>query len=271
MPRCSILAIGNEVLNGEIRDLNLYTLGRNLTHLGFTVTNAVIAPDLPESIARGLAFLLTQEPDVIICCGGLGPTGDDLTLSAIAEALDRPLVDHRRARELVETHYDQLMAHGYLHQRGPEAARAKMARLPDDAEPLPNPIGTAPGVRLTADRTLIYVLPGVPAELNAIFKATIVPELRERFEIGGFAERVIRVHVDDEADVAAPLEEARRRHPDVYLKSLAQPFPSAGQEGLRIIATTHAATVAAATASADAAIADLRLMLDQAGLRTSQE
>jgi len=239
MPRCSILAIGNEVLNGEIRDLNLYTLGRNLTHLGFTVTNAVIAPDLPESIARGLAFLLTQEPDVIICCGGLGPTGDDLTLSAIAEALDRPLVDHRRARELVETHYDQLMAHGYLHQRGPEAARAKMARLPDDAEP--------------------------------IFKATIVPELRERFEIGGFAERVIRVHVDDEADVAAPLEEARRRHPDVYLKSLAQPFPSAGQEGLRIIATTHAATVAAATASADAAIADLRLMLDQAGLRTSQE
>jgi len=271
MPRCSILAIGNEVLNGEIRDLNLYSLGGNLTHLGFDVINAVIAPDIPESIARGLAFLLAQDPDVLVCCGGLGPTGDDLTLSAIAGALSRPLVHHPRARELVETHYDQLLERGYLQQRGPEAARAKMARLPEDSEPLPNPIGTAPGVRLTTGKTLIYVLPGVPAELNAIFSATIVPELHERFRIGGFAEQAIRVHVDDEADVAIPLEQARQRHPDVYLKSLAQPFPSAGQEGLRIIATTHAATVAAATATADAAIADLRHMLEQAGLRTSQE
>jgi hypothetical protein len=81
----------------------------------------------------------------------------------------------------------------------------------------------------------------------------------------------MRVHVDDEADIAIPLEEARQRHPSVYLKSLARPFPSAGQEGLRIIATTHAATVAAATATADAAMADLRHMLEQAGLRTSQE
>ena len=260
MPRCSILAIGNEVLNGEIRDLNLYTLGRGLTH-----------PDTPESIARGLAFLLAQEPDVVVCCGGLGPTGDDLTLSAIAEALDRPLVDDPRARELVEAHYDQLLERGYLQQRGPEAARAKMARLPEDSEPLPNPIGTAPGVRMTTGKTVMYVLPGVPAELNAIFSATIVLELHERFRIGGFAERAIRVHVDDEADVAVPLEEARQRHPNVYLKSLARPFPSAGQEGLRIIATTHAATAAAATATADAAIADLRNTLEQAGLRTNQE
>lgn len=271
MPLCSILAIGNEVLNGEIRDLNLYTLGRDLTHLGFTVTNAVVTPDVPESIARGLAFLLNPQPDVIVCCGGLGPTGDDLTLSALAGALERPLITHPGARELVETQYDHLLECGYLQQRGPEAARIKMAQLPKGSSPLPNPIGTAPGVRLTVGKTVIYVLPGVPAELNAIFNTAIVPELTERFQVGGFAERAIRAHVDDEADVAVPLEAVRRRHPEVYLKSLAQPFPSASREGLRIIATAHAATISAATKAANAAIVDLQQMLAHAGLRTSQE
>lgn len=269
MPQANLLAVGNELLSGEIRDLNLYTLSRRLTRMGFKVLGAVVARDTTQSISDSLAFLLAQGPDVLICTGGLGPTEDDLTLAALAAALDRPLILDPEARRLVEIHYEQLLAQGYLEHRGPEAARAKMARIPQGATPLPNPMGTAPGIRLEHEATRIYVLPGVPKELDAIFEETLVPELRSAFDLGGWAEKSLRVHVDDEALVASPLEEVRGRHPDVYLKSLAQPFPSAGREGLRIIAAAQASDVERAQDAVRVALADLRRTLEEAGLRVS--
>lgn len=269
MPRCGLLAIGNELLNGEIRDLNLYALSRRLTHLGFSVARAVISPDLPQSIIDSLGFLLDLDLDVLICCGGLGPTEDDLTLSAISRALDRPLGERPEAREMVEHQYDHLMAKGYLHQRGPDAARRKMATLPQGAEPLPNPIGTAPGVALTVGKAHLFVLPGVPAEMEAIFDEAVAPRLHGFYQLDSFIEDSLRVYVDDEADVAGPLRDVHHRHPDVYLKSLAQPFPAAGREGLRIIATAQAADVHDAEAAVTAALRDLRDTLEEAGLHVS--
>jgi nicotinamide-nucleotide amidase len=271
VPTCSLLAIGNELLNGEIRDLNLFTLSRSLTRLGFHVSQAVLARDDPTSIAHSLTYLLAAAPDLLICCGGLGPTEDDLTLHALAEALGRNLCLHPKARQMVEAQYAQLMSAGYLEQRGPEDAREKMARLPDGAWPLPNPVGTAPGVCLQVGSTLIYVLPGVPAELNAIFETTIVPELRAHFTLGYWAQAALRVYVDDEAEVAAPLRRASAAHPDVYLKSLAQPFPAAGREGLRIIASVNGPTEPFARKAVADALGDLGLALEAVGLRFSRE
>ena len=267
MPTCDLLAIGNELLNGEIRDLNLYTLSQRLTRLGFHVGQAVITRDTPASIVGSLTYLLAGAPDVLICSGGLGPTEDDLTLQALARYLGRDLVPSAEARLLVEAQYGQLMQAGYLERRGPEAARGKMACLPEGSRPLPNPVGTAPGVCLQAQDTVIYVLPGVPAELDAIFAASIVPELRQRYALGYWAQGALRVYVDDEAEVALPLTMVSARHPDVYLKSLAQPFPTAGREGLRIIASINAATVMLARQEVNDALADLGLALDTAGLR----
>lgn len=259
------------MLNGEIRDLNLYTLSRDLTQSGLTVVQALIVRDIPQQIIDSLHFLLASAPDVMLCSGGLGPTEDDLTLQALAQALNRPLRANAAAREMVEAQYDHLMVQGYLEQRGPEAARAKMALLPEGAEPLPNPVGTAPGVRLEVANTILYVLPGVPAELEAIVAGSVMPELRQRFELRAWVERAIRVHVEDEAEVAAPLREVQRRHSDVYLKSLAQPFPVAGREGLRIIAATYAVDVARATETVEAALADLYTVLVRAGLSVSRD
>ncbi len=271
MPNCNLLAIGNELLNGEIRDLNVYELCRRLTRLGFLVAHVAIARDTPESIARSLTFLLSPPPDVLVCCGGLGPTEDDLTLDALARSLGRPLVPSAQARSLVEAQYRNLLAQGYLVQQGPEAARVKMAQLPEGATALPNPIGTAPGVRLQVGGTLVYVLPGVPAELNAIFTESIVPELRNTFRLGVWAQRALRVHVDDEAEVAGPLRQVSREFPDVYLKSLAQPFPAAGREGLRVIASTYGNDDVAADRMVHDALEELRGILTTAGYRVTDD
>ncbi len=271
MPDCSLLAVGNELLSGDVRDLNLFTLSRRLTHAGFTVTQAVIARDAPASIVDSIRFLLAQDPDVIICSGGLGPTEDDLTLSALARALGQDLLDDTEARRMVEGQYEHLMQQGYMTQRGPQVAREKMARIPQGASPLPNPIGTAPGVRLKAGKSLIYVLPGVPAELEAILDETVLPELCERFTTGIWMEKSLHVHVDDEAEVAAPLREVRSRYPAVYLKSLARPFPAAGKEGLRIIASTQAENAASADRIVTAALRELRNALEEAGLHVVED
>ncbi len=270
MPTASLLAIGNELLNGAVRDANLYTLSQHLTQMGFNVEYAVMTRDLPDKIAAALSFILAHRPDVVLCSGGLGPTEDDLTLAALAEALDLPLEVNAAAVELVEAHYSRLLKQHYLTHHGPEFARRKMATLPEGASPLPNPVGTAPGVKLDYQGTLIYVLPGVPAELEAIFAATIVPELLQRFPPAAWVEAALLVHCDDEAEAAIPLRDVARRHPSVYLKSLAKPFPSAGVEGLRVIAATQATTEAAAHTAVAKALADLQHTLEAAGLRVSQ-
>lgn len=270
MPTASLLAIGNELLNGAVRDTNLFSLSQHLTRMGFSVECAAIVRDVPAQIVDMVLFLLAQQPDIVLCSGGLGPTEDDLTLAALAEALSVPLILNSAAKDLVENHYDRLLAQHYLTQRGPAFARQKMATVPRGAHPLPNPVGTAPGVKLEHQATVIYVLPGVPAELEAIFAASVVPELLRRFNPGMWAEHALLVHCDDEADLAIPLHDVAQRHPEVYLKSLAKPFPAASAEGLQVIATALAPTTAEAHAAAQAALDDLRRTAEAAGLRVSE-
>ena len=96
-----LLAIGNELLNGEIRDLNLHVLSRRLTQLGFTIHHAMMTRDDPQLLGTALRFLLTAAPDILMCSGGLGPTQDDLTLAVIAETFARPLELNPEALEMV--------------------------------------------------------------------------------------------------------------------------------------------------------------------------
>jgi nicotinamide-nucleotide amidase len=270
MPTASLLAIGNELLNGAVRDTNLFSLSQHLTRMGFSVEYTAMVRDIPQKIADVVLFLLAQQPDVLLCSGGLGPTEDDLTLSALAEALHMPLALNSAAVDLVEFHYNRLLAQHYLTQHGPTFARKKMATLPLGAQPLPNPVGTAPGVKMEYQGTVIYILPGVPAELEAIFAASVAPELLRCFTPGVWAEHTLLVHCNDEADLAIPLRDVARRHPEVYLKSLAKPFPAASVEGLRVIAVAVAATAGEAHAAAQATLDDLRRTVEAAGLPVSE-
>ena len=269
-PTASLIAVGNELLNGEVRDSNLFNLLRNLTLLGFKVEQVAMVRDNVQRIATLLCTLLEQEPDVLIVTGGLGPTADDLTLEAVAQAQEVPLAADPTARAMVEQHYDRLIAQGYLHKRGPESARSKMATLPEGARPLPNPIGTAPGVELTHQNTYIYCLPGVPAELEAIFSATLAPELRQRFENGSWVEASVTVRCEDEANVASVLHQVAQRHPETYIKSLARPFPEANDAHLRIIIAARAAEDAIARSRVTDAKADLQDALKSAHIQIIQ-
>lgn len=261
----ALIAIGNELLNGTVRDLNLHTLGRQLTQLGFTVGPAVIVRDEPNRIVDAMDYIWSRSPSIVISGGGLGPTDDDLTLSAIAKALERPLEENEEARRMVERHYDRLLEQGHLENHGPKAARAKMATLPQGASPLYNPVGTAPGMRLTHDGVNLYVLPGVPKELEAMFAEAVLPDIKCHFTLNAWAEQELVVYCDDEAEIAEPLRKVAERHPDVYVKSLAKPFPAASREGLKVIAATSATSEEAAKRAVESALADLHRRFEEAG------
>lgn len=265
-PEAILLAIGNELLNGEIQDRNLYTLARRLTRLGFQVTEAGLTRDDPARIEALVRRYLKIQPNLLIISGGLGPTEDDLTLHALAQVLERPLQETDAARALVEQHYDRLLDAGYVQERGPEGARQKMARLPQGARPLPNPLGTAPGVEIEHNELWIYCLPGVPAELDAIFNEGIVPALSRRFALDSWAQAELTVRCQDEAEVAAPIREVADRHPETYIKSLARAFPEAGESALRILISTHAEDESTARAHIQASWQDLRQTLAEADI-----
>jgi molybdenum cofactor synthesis domain-containing protein len=265
MPTAALLAIGNELLNGDIRDKNLFTLSRRLTRLGFHVQQAMLVRDEPDAIVEAFHLLLAHRIDLLICSGGLGPTDDDLTLAALAQAMERPLTFAPDAYQRINEHYERLIREERLDQPSPEATRRKMATLPQGATPLSNPVGTAPGVAMQHQATLIYALPGVPEELEAIFAESIVPELQARFETAAWVERAFFVSCDDEAALAEILHDVSEQHTDVYIKSLARPFFSAGSHRLKILVMTHGEDATQAESRVAQACDDLQAALQRAG------
>jgi molybdenum cofactor synthesis domain-containing protein len=266
LPTAVLLAIGDELLNGDVQDTNIFWLSQRLTRMGLHVAEARIIRDRPAAIAEAFQALLARSPEVLLTSGGLGPTEDDRTLAALAEALTIPLIDNAEARRLVEVQYERLLAEHYIRHRASEPVRRKMARLPEGAVPLSNPLGTAPAVSLRHERTQIYCLPGVPGELRAIFQAHLVRDFRERFDLGAWVELELVVACQDEAAVAAPLREVTPRHPHVYLKSLARAFPEAREGALHIIAAVQAEDEKLARQQAEAALYDLAETLEASGL-----
>ena len=194
-PTVEILAIGNELLRGEILDTNTQWLCRLVTARGGRVGRVTLLPDVEAEIAAAVRAAIERRVAVLFTSGGLGPTDDDLTLAAVARGAGVALVLNEQARTMVRASYNDFHARGIIFEPGLNPFREKMARLPAGAEPLDNPVGTAPGVLLRAGVTAIISLPGVPPELEAIVSQTLAPFLDRTFGSGASASRMLKQSV----------------------------------------------------------------------------
>lgn len=168
--RVELLTVGDELLRGDIANGNAVWLGRRLTEAGAEVVRGVTVPDELDVIVTALHDA-TRRADVVIVTGGLGPTSDDLTRDALAAAAGVAL---RRDPELERRLRDRAAARRV--PMPPDALR--MADVPEGATQLPNPEGTAPGLRVELGGGIVYALPGVSAEMRAISEETLIAELR---------------------------------------------------------------------------------------------
>jgi nicotinamide-nucleotide amidase len=222
--RAEIIAVGNELLLGDVLDTNTNWLCKRITGVGEVVVRAVLVRDEEQAIVAEVRSALERDTDLIITTGGLGPTGDDITLQAVASAIDRPLELHSEALALVKARYEELASKGYVEDAGLTEARKKMARLPRGATTAANPVGAAPGVILEFGRSVIVSLPGVPEELKGIYEGSLQPTLRRLFGDSFYEERSLIAHCGDESLLAPILKEVTESYPSVYIKSRARRF-----------------------------------------------
>jgi nicotinamide-nucleotide amidase len=171
--KIGILTIGNELMNGRVTDANASFIAREINLQGWSVEAIMSVGDDFASIKNRLDYLLSMT-DAVICSGGLGPTADDITTAAIAQAFGLPLYTD----ENVLTYIKEIFTKFNL--RWVEN-NAKQAMFPRGAEVIPNLRGTAPGFLLPVKKKFIFVIPGVPAEAKMMMTEEVIPALRKHF------------------------------------------------------------------------------------------
>ncbi len=214
-----IICVGNELLIGKILNTNAQWLSQNATSLGATVKRVTVIPDEIGEIAKAIQEASERKPQFIIITGGLGPTFDDKTLQGLAVALNQKLEVNQKALEMIKQKYQE---HAKARQLGTielTKPRLKMATLPENAEPIHNPVGTAPAVHARLEGMKLFALPGVPSEMEAIFAKTIAPLLKQASGDVCFYQDSLFVFGLFESSLAPLIDKAMNDNKGVYIKS----------------------------------------------------
>jgi competence/damage-inducible protein CinA-like protein len=170
--RCDVLAVGTELLLGQIVDTNSAWIGEQLAAAGIDSYLHIQVGDNQARMVELLRFLLEQA-DAVIVCGGLGPTQDDITREAIAEVMGTSL---ERRDDLADAIREMFMSLG----RPMPASNLRQADVPKGGDAIPNPKGTAPGLLCPVGDKVIYAVPGVPHEMQHMVSSAVVPHLLEK-------------------------------------------------------------------------------------------
>ena len=211
----ALLVIGDEILSGRTQDKNVAQVAIWLNEQGIRLAEVRIVPDVIERIA-GAVNELRAANDYLFTTGGIGPTHDDITVDAIAAAFGVPVVVHPVARQILERFYET--------RGGLNEARLRMARVPEGAELLKNPLSGAPGVKIAN----VYIMAGVPS-----ITATMLQALAGKLEGGRPVVSMTVGAFVPESEVADLLRETEAAYAGVSIGSY--PFTKEGRFGANFV------------------------------------
>lgn len=215
-PTAAILVIGDEILSGRTRDSNLHFLAGELTRVGITLGEARIVADVHSDIVDAVRALSAKYTHVFTS-GGIGPTHDDITADAVADAMGAKISHRPDAMALLQAHYDRS---GLPFNE----ARQRMARIPDGAALIDNPVSIAPGFSLRN----VHVMAGVPKIFEAMV-ASVLPKLTGGQPLLSQSLRVNR----GEGEIAGPFGALAAEYPDLSMGSY--PFIQNGAHGTNLV------------------------------------
>lgn len=215
-PTAAMLVIGDEILSGRTRDSNMHHLAGELTRHGIALKEARMVADDHAAIVAAVRAL-SAGFDHVFTSGGIGPTHDDITADAIADAFGVEIDVRADARAILQAHYD--ISGLVLNE-----ARLRMARIPDGAVLIENPVSAAPGFSLGN----VHVLAGVPAVFETMV-ASVLPHLTGGAPLLSQTLRVMR----GEGDIAGPLGRLAADFPDLSIGSY--PFHKDGVHGTNVV------------------------------------
>ncbi|GFE64494.1 competence/damage-inducible protein A [Litoreibacter roseus] len=215
-PTAAMVVIGDEILSGRTRDANMHYLAGQLTEAGISLEEVRVVSDVHERIVAAVREM-SDTYDHVFTSGGIGPTHDDITADAIGAAFGKNVDIRADARDLLSAHYARTGSE--LNE-----ARLRMARIPDDAVLIDNPVSVAPGFRLNN----VYVMAGVPSVFQAMV-ASVLPTLTGGAPLLSKTLRIDR----GEGDIAGPLGLVAQEHPHLSIGSY--PFQKDGRFGSNIV------------------------------------
>jgi len=259
--RAEILAIGTELLLGQINNSNAAWLGEQLALAGIDCHHHSVVGDNHQRMVAALRTCLARSDSVIVT-GGLGPTQDDITREAMAEVMGTELVRDEAIVERIRTMFAS------RNREMPES-NARQADVPRGATIIEQKLGTAPGLICPVGNKVAYLVPGVPYEMEEMYARAILPDLRARARAMGEEESTIRSRVlrtwglseSAVGETVAPRVEALERASSERGSSATLAFLASGAEGIKVRITAKAADEAAAQAVLDAEEKELRALL----------
>lgn len=219
-----IIAVGTEILIGQVLDTNSHYLAEALEQLGAHVHHITVIPDDRQTMRASFEQAI-QRSEVTLITGGLGPTSDDFTQEVLMEIFGGELVENAQQLALIRE---------YFAKRGHELTETnrEQAEVPSTCTPLINRRGTAAGMRFEQEGHLLYSMPGVPFEMKAMFQEYIQPELLDRMPVRNFY-RTFHVYGIAESDLADSLQAWEASlSPDFTLAYLPSP------QGIRLRVTS---------------------------------
>ena len=169
----SLLSVGTEILLGDTVNTNLSSLGKILYEDGFLLDSEITVADDRNSINEKFMSLLSDN-DVVITCGGIGPTEDDFTKEVICQALELDL-------EIDSDHIEWMKSRWESRGLSMPETNIKQAEIPNGATKLNNTMGTAPGILIEVQNKLVFILPGPPREFIPLIKDEVIPRLKDKF------------------------------------------------------------------------------------------
>jgi molybdenum cofactor synthesis domain-containing protein len=215
-PTAAMLVIGDEILSGRTRDANMHYLAGELVEAGITLAEVRIVPDDRDVIIAAVQALAAAY-ETVFTSGGIGPTHDDITADCMAAAFSQSIDVREDARAILQAHYDKA---------GTEMneARSRMARIPEKAALIENPVSSAPGFTIEN----VHVMAGVPS----VFKAMVASVLPTMTGGAPLMSKTLTVH-RGEGDIAGPLGALAEAYPDLSMGSY--PFQRDGKYGANLV------------------------------------
>lgn len=225
-----ILVVSREILEGSVVDRNAAFIANRIDGIGYRVRTIQVVDRVEAEVTAAIKWALDQKPTFVLLTGGLGPNWDDSSRGCLAKAVGLPMVEDPKALDFVRNSYRRLHAKGAVDDEALTDARRGMASVPRGAVCHENLVGTAPAVQLRAGTTTVFLLPGVPAEMQRFFTMHVMPVMSAEGPNTVRGERQVDYHGHDESVISKALSELTRKHPMVSIRTRVQ-----GVEGARTI------------------------------------
>ncbi|MCB9884347.1 MAG: competence/damage-inducible protein A [Planctomycetes bacterium] len=228
-----ILVVSREILEGSVVDRNAAFIANRVDDNGYRVRTIQVVDRVEAEMVAAITWALEQKPTFLLLTGGMGPNWDDNSRGCLAKATGLPLVENARAVEFIANSYKRLFAKGAIDDAEVNETRRGMAMLPEGSICYENTVGTAPAVQLRLPGTCVFLLPGVPAEMQRFFTTHVMPVMSAEGPDTVRGERHVDYHGHDESSISRALADVAASNPQVSIRTRVQ-----GQDVTRTIRIT---------------------------------